>query len=151
MTDVLHSSKLWWVISGELAGMPQPQVDDLSDLYQAGVRGIISLLEDETGLNEYRAKGFETQWTPVADDGVPTTEQVEELVAFVDEQIAKDHPVAIHCVGGRGRTGTLLAAYLISKGATYEEAMDRIDEAQPNAIRKEFQRKFLERLAAPSR
>jgi len=72
---------------------------------------------------------------------------VQKLVEFVDEQNEKGNEVAIHCKGGRGRTGTMIASYLISKGASYEEAMNEIDSKQPNAIKKEFQINFLKELS----
>mgnify|MGYP001325965629 CR=1 FL=1 len=147
MDNQSHISKLWWVLPNTLAGMAKPQEDDLSPLYNADIRAIVSLLEDQDGFENYKANGFESLWLPVADDGVPTSEQVSELVSFIDTQISQNNPVAIHCKGGKGRTGTLLAAYLISKGATYDEAMNQIDVAQPNAIRKDFQKVFLQELA----
>ncbi len=109
MTNQSHASKLWWIVPRKLAGMPKPAADDLPDLHQAGIRGIVSLLEDQTGLDEYRNGGFNTLWLPVPDDGTPTLDQVKTLEEFIDKEAGRDHPVAIHCVGGRGRTGTLLA------------------------------------------
>lgn len=147
MENQPHISKLWWVLPHKLAGMPKPQADDLSPLHKADIRAIISLLEDPTGFERYASNGFESLWLPVADDGVPTSEQVAQLVSFIDMQFSQNRAVAIHCKGGKGRTGTLLAAYLISKGASYDEAMNKIDSAQPNAIRKSFQKVFLEELA----
>ncbi len=145
-----HLSKLWWVLPNKVSGMPQPQVDDLSPLYNAGIRAIVSLLEDRTGLDEYESNNFKSIWIPVADDGAPTSEQISELVEFIDSQLSQNYPVAIHCKGGKGRTGTMLAAYLIAKGATYEGAMSQIEKAQPNAIKKEFQINFLKELALTS-
>lgn len=147
MENQSHSSKLWWVLPNKLAGMPKPQADDLPLLYKADIRAIVSLLEDPTGFENYTTSGFESLWLPVADDGVPTSKQVAQLVSFIDTQVSLNNPVAIHCKGGKGRTGTLLATYLISKGASYNDAMNQIDAAQPNAIRKDFQIEFLQKLA----
>jgi atypical dual specificity phosphatase len=127
--------------------MPAPEEKDLKNLSDKGVKSIVCLLEDNSNIETYNTNGFESLWLPVADNKAPTFEQVEKLVTFIDEQNQKNNPVAIHCQGGKGRTGTLIASYLISKGDTFEEAMNKIDEKQPNAIKKDFQINFLKELS----
>jgi len=150
MNDQPHISKLWSILPNKLSGMPQPKVEDLSALHNAGVRAIVSLLEDQTGLDDYERHNFINMWFPVADDGAPELSKVREFVEFIDNQLDQNNQVAIHCKGGKGRTGTMLAAYLIAKGASYEDAMGQIDSAKPNAIKKDFQIKFLKELASVS-
>jgi len=147
MDDKSHISKLWNVLPNKLSGMPKPEEEDLKAVHEKGIRAIISLLEDEKSVENYSSNGFENLWLPVIDHEAPTVEQVQKLVEFVDEQNEKGNEVAIHCKGGRGRTGTMIASYLISKGASYEEAMNEIDSKQPNAIKKEFQINFLKELS----
>lgn len=147
MSNETHISKLWNVLPNKLYGMSAPEEKDLENLTQAGIKSIVCLLEDNSNIKNYKTNGFESLWLPVADNEAPTFEQVEKLVKFIDEQNQKNNSVAIHCQGGRGRTGTLIASYLISKGATFEDAMNRIDEKQPSAIKKEFQINFLRDLA----
>lgn len=143
-----HISKVWCVLPNKLSGMPKPEEQDLKALKDLGIKAIVSLLQDETVVGKYTTNGFENLWLPVPDDGTPTFKQVENLVEFIDTQYEKSNPVAIHCKGGRGRTGTLIASYLISKGATYDEAMAQIEANQPNAIKKDFQLNFLKELAS---
>ena len=142
-----HISKVWCVIPNRVSGMPKPEEKDLQALYDSGIRAIVSLLEDKRSVEKYNENGFEKLWLPVPDQEAPTVEQVNELVAFIDKQAKNDNPVAIHCKGGRGRTGTLIASYLISKGASFDEAMEVINTYQPNAIKKKFQLNFLKELA----
>ena len=142
-----HISKLWNVLPNKLYGMPAPKKDDLENLAKTGIKSIVCLLEDNSNIKEYHEEGFKSLWLPVADDKAPTFEQVEKLVAFIDEQNRNNNPVAIHCQGGKGRTGTLIASYLIAKGSSYEEAMNQIETNQPNAIKKDFQINFLKELS----
>ena len=46
----------------------------------------------------------------------------------IDRSIQKNHPVYVHCWGGRGRTGTVIGCYLARHGmAVGQEALARIN------------------------
>ena len=148
MNENSHISKVWNVIPNKLSGMPKPEINDLEALSKKEIKAIVSLLEDGSLVENYSNNGFEKLWLPIVDNQVPTIEQVEKLVEFIDEQNKKGNQVAIHCKGGRGRTGTMIASYLISKGKSYEEAMEIINSKQKDAVKKEFQLNFLKELAS---
>lgn len=147
MDTQTHISKLWSVLPNKLYGMPAPKKEDLQNLSKVGIKSIVCLLEDNSNIQNYNENGFKSLWLPVADDKAPTFEQVKKLVEFIDEQNQNNNPVAIHCQGGKGRTGTLIASYLILKGASFEDAMSKIEANQPNAIKKDFQINFLKELS----
>src|SRR5258706_15737669 len=87
---------LWWIIPGELAGMPMPYVhperrlslggqlraydDDLLILHSAGVRAIVSLLNIPSDARIYETAGFDFLCLPVADGSAPTFEQAARFV-----------------------------------------------------------------------
>lgn len=146
MDNQIHISKLWNVLPNKLYGMPVPEEKDLQNLSDTGIRSIVCLLEDNNKIDNYTSNGFESLWLPIPDNEAPTLNQVNKLVEFIDLQNQKNNTVAIHCKGGRGRTGTMIASYLISKGATFDEAISKIEENQPNAIKKECQLTFLKAL-----
>ena len=52
----------------------------------------------------------------------PTTGQLIRALEFIDEQHTLGKAVVVHCLMGQGRTGTVLAAYLIRGGASAAEA-----------------------------
>jgi protein-tyrosine phosphatase len=47
---------------------------------------------------------------------IPTESFMVEILNKIDEQIAPDKRVYVHCWGGVGRTGTVIGCYLIRHG-----------------------------------
>ena len=47
--------------------------------------------------------------------------------------------VAIHCSAGLGRTGVVLACYLVQKGLTAQNAIARVRRLRPGSIETEEQ------------
>ena len=121
--------------------------DELPDLYAAGVRAVVSLLNIPSDKPVYESAGFAFLCLPVPDGGAPTIEQVREFTDFVAAQQAMNYPVAVHCEASLGRTGTMIAAYFVSKGDTPESAIARVRAAESKAIETATQIQFLEQLA----
>ena len=134
---------LWWAIPNQLAGMPRPALDDLSQLVQSKISGIISVMDEPSGINEYKAVGLSALWLPITGGKAPSIEQVQSAVNFIDPILAKGEAAVIHCTSGNRRTGTLIAAYLIAKGEVPTIAIERIYKARPTAELREVQRQFL--------
>lgn len=117
--------------------------DELAALAEAGVGGVVSLLNIPSDARLYEQAGFEFACLPVPDGNAPEFRQVKEFVRFVEGCRAQSKAVAVHCEAGCGRTGTMIAAYLIVKGATPDVAIARVRSAEPSAIETNLQIRFL--------
>ena len=49
------------------------------------------------------------------DGHIPTLEQIQEFYAFGEETWNREEAMAVHCYAGLGRTGTMIATFLIRK------------------------------------
>jgi atypical dual specificity phosphatase len=120
-----------------LAGVARPGPDlreDLAELRRAGIGALLSLTETPLDSRELTAAGLVWRHAPVPDFSAPPPSLLDDLVAWIDDQHHEGRAVAVHCAAGMGRTGTVLAAYLVAGGALAGEAIDVVREARPGSI-----------------
>jgi len=120
--------------------------DDLQLLLRVGVRAVVCLLNSPALASIYANAGIDCHLSPIPDGHIPDLGQFIRFVRFVEEQRALAHPVAVHCAAGLGRTGTMLAGYLITQGDNPETAVRRVRAVQRGAIETRIQMDFLVRL-----
>lgn len=142
-TQVPYPDYLWWLVPQELAGMSRPPLEDLPQLYQAGMRGIVSVMDEPSGIKEYQEAGFQALWLPITGGKPPTIDQVRLFIKFAKPLLKNKQPVVVHCTSGNRRTGTLLAAYLIAQGEQPKNAIALIKKARPTAELRDAQQEFL--------
>jgi len=119
-----------WLIDAEIAGHSAPTtMDDIGFLKAKGVKALVRLLEPyKTKINstQINASGLLDFHEPVADFTAPTQSQIDIIIAFMAKAVLEGMPVGVSCGAGIGRTGTILACYLVSKSYTSGEAIQEV-------------------------
>ena len=137
-----------WILEGQLAGMSQPGLfaeltEDLRALKEAGVGAVATLTEYELPQKFLQAEGLVGRHFPIDDFSVPTVKQTHEFCDWVDEQLDGGRSVAAHCYAGLGRTGTMIACYLVYVGGTTREVLEQIRRKEPGYVQTPAQEAFI--------
>jgi atypical dual specificity phosphatase len=124
-----------WLEHGNLAACRGPRSQkDLEFLASEGIKALVRLaFEDETGLTseDVQATGIKDCYEPVQDFMAPSQFQICRVINFIQEAIGQGHPVAVSCGAGYGRTGTILACYLVSSGLSANDAIKQLILSRP--------------------
>ena len=132
----------YWVRPGLLlAGeYPCPRLagpERMEAFLDAGIRSFVDLTDIEDPLQPYEGlalsladeRSLEVRYRRMAirDHDVPTVEHMRDVLAHIDAEIAAGRAVYVHCLGGIGRTGTVVGCWMVEHdGLTGAKALERI-------------------------
>jgi len=144
-------SHFHWVRPG-LAGMGRPGLLrdielDLTALASVGIELLVSLTESRPPVDLIRAHGIESRHFPICDMGIPSLHRTATLCAEVHGALTRGGRVALHCDAGLGRTGTMLASFLVWSGSSAAGAIEEVRGEIRGALQTAAQLSFVERFA----
>ncbi len=64
----------------------------------------------------------------IRDHGIPSRETMTAILNTIDSAMENDKSVYVHCWGGVGRTGIVVACYLIRHGMAPQKALERVHQ-----------------------
>lgn len=149
-------SNSYWVVPGQFLAGYYPGdrsaiVMDrkLESLLNCGIRHVINLMEDKeldmyselfipyqpriAWLGAERGIRVSCERMSVKDLGIPSRQTMKAILDSIDAALNGRLPVYVHCLGGVGRTGTVVGCWLARHGyAEGEGVLDRIIELRCN-------------------
>ncbi len=132
-----------YCIDDHVCGGHIPFKDDYKHLKERGFNIVISLVEDweyicyanmspQEVIEEAKRNGMIVLRFPTRDGYAPDEETLLRICEVISNNAKQCRKIYVHCVGGLGRTPTVLAAYLIySRGLSAEDALREVMKVNP--------------------
>ncbi len=131
------------IVDGKLiASIYPPTLDYLIHLREReNVRYAVNLTHYPWDQHWIEVSGIECIDIPVIDMTPPSEEQAITALDFIGR--SNDGAVMVHCLAGIGRTGTLMALYLVDKGMGPKEAIRHVRGRRWGSIQTESQEEMI--------
>ena len=128
-----------WLINNKLAGSGMPTSSSEIDwVLKQGIKSIITMTEEP--LPESWVKEIRYLHVPTEDLSAPDIDKIDQTVDFINKQIQNNEPIMVHCAAGIGRTGTILACYLVKyHKLSATDAIEKVRKERPGSIQSEYQ------------
>lgn len=128
-----------WFIEEILAGSGMPTThDELEWVLKQGVKSIVTMTEN--ALPESWVEDVNYLHVPTTDLTSPDMDKIDTAVDFIHSRINNKEPVMVHCAAGMGRTGTVLACYLVKyQKYSAKDAIEKVRIERPGSIQSEVQ------------
>lgn len=139
-----------WILAGKILASVYPSgMEYLIHLRdKEGITTSINLTESPWPADWIEGSRIRHHHFPVIDMSVPTEIVAKDIISLID---SGPGPVMIHCAAGIGRTGTVIALYLVDHGMEPEKAISYVRKKRYGSVQTLSQEMMVRRWAASGR
>lgn len=147
--DILTKNRFSWVVDGVIAGIAMPKEhQQIEALLGLNIGLVVTLTESEKEGPDpkfFEGVDIERLLLPIQDFHIPTIEQIDKFIKKSKEVLqGKGKATVVHCMGGKGRTGTMLACWLVAnKNMKPADAIMLVKNKRPGSIETDEQIKVV--------
>lgn len=113
-----------------------------------GIGLVVSLTGVAPDGNVLARHGLELLHIPVPDFTPPAPEDIDTFLQHARFQRHEGKAIVVHCGAGIGRTGTMIACYLVGQGMSADQAIALIRKKRPGSIETQEQEEAVRALEA---
>jgi atypical dual specificity phosphatase len=125
-----------WVKDRVLAGSGYPASRaQVAWIAKNGISSILSLTEEPLPAQWTEGLGLNVGHVPMRDHQSPDVDSMDRSIRFIEGQEQEGRAVLVHCLAGEGRTGCVLAAYMIrTRKVGAEQALAKLRALKPEFV-----------------
>lgn len=129
--------------------------DSVAQLKEAGASAILTLMYDEEMIKHNAqslagiSKSNEVEWyqLPISDDEAPNQDfelPFKQHLSRLKQVLTEKGTIAVHCKGGSGRTGLVIALLMLELGLDKSFVVEQVKSVRPHALTKPAQLAYFE-------
>lgn len=112
-----------------------------------GIQLLIGLTEHPPRRDHINDAGLLLLHVPIPDMHPPSQPQIDLCMSSIQKALAQNMAVGIFCGAGLGRTGTMLACYMVTQGLSAKNAIARVRRLRPGSVETDEQSEAVEEFA----
>lgn len=123
-------------IDENVAGSGRPSsLRELRWLKTQGIEAVLTVAENPIPNGWIHSSGINYSHLKWFNHEPATPDLLEKSLRFIQDSLSSGRKLVVHCGAGSGRTGTILAAYLVRvKGFTIDDAIQYVRKKRPGSI-----------------
>ncbi|XP_064196418.1 dual specificity protein phosphatase 23-like isoform X2 [Anguilla rostrata] len=131
-----------WIEPNNLAGLALPRMTaHYKYLLDSGIQHLVCLCETKPPCYD-TCPGLTLHHIAITDFCPPSLDQIKRFLAIVENANGNNEGVGVHCLHGHGRTGTMLACYLVkARKISGDHAIKEIRRLRSGSIETQGQEK----------
>ena len=119
-TEVIFPRNMSWIIPGKVAGSSMPKREEqIRGFEEFGIKTVINMMdENEVKLSIYKNSPIIHHIFGIPNRTAPSIQMMDTIMSIMEDTVALGGSVLVHCGGGVGRAGTVLACYILKHGVS---------------------------------